>query len=124
MDFKKQKPIYQQVADTLCSKIVDGSYVAGGRMPSVRDVSVAMSINPNTVMRTFEYMQQAGIISARRGMGYYVEDDAVAKIKDLHRQEFLNDELPALMQRMSILGLTFADLERIAATASDAGGVS
>ena len=40
MDFKKQKPIYQQIADTLCERIVGKELIADERMPSVRDVAV------------------------------------------------------------------------------------
>ena len=66
MDFKKQKPIYQQIADTLCERIVGGQWKGDDRIPSVRDVAIQLGVNPNTVMRSFDHLQQAEIIYNRR----------------------------------------------------------
>jgi len=112
MDFKKQKPIYQQIADTLCERIVAGEWAAEERIPSVRDVAIQLGVNPNTVMRTFDFLQQAEIIYNKRGVGYFVSSDAQEKILVLQRKEFVEDELPAFRQKMKLLGLTFDDLKQ------------
>ena len=52
MEFRKQKPIYLQIADRLMEQILSGDPAAEERMPSVRDVAASMGVNPNTVMRT------------------------------------------------------------------------
>ena len=113
MDFKKQKPIYRQIADTICRRIVDGEWDIGERIPSVRDIAVQLGVNPNTVMRAFDFLQNGDIIHMRRGMGYYVSDEAVSKIAEMHRQDFLTDELPELVQKMKLINLTFDDLKKI-----------
>lgn len=110
MDFKKQKPIYQQIADTLCQRIVEGEWGAEERIPSVRDVAAELGVNPNTVLRSFDYLQGNEIIFNRRGVGYFVEPKAIARIKKLHRDNFLSEEVPLLVQRMRMLGLTLDDL--------------
>ncbi len=110
MDFKKQKPIYLQIADTLCEHIVAGEWEADQRIPSVRDVASELGVNPNTVMRTFEYLQSREIIYNRRGVGFFVAAEAKPTIVALHKEEFVNDELPAILQKMRILGLTLDDL--------------
>lgn len=112
MDFKKQKPIYQQIADSLCERIVCGELPAEERMPSVRDVAVQLGVNPNTVMRTFEYLQQAEIIYNKRGVGYFVSADAADRILALHRKEFMEEDLPAFVQKMKLLGLSFDDIRK------------
>lgn len=112
MDFKKQKPIYQQIADTLCERIVGGELKADERMPSVREVAVQLGVNPNTVMRTFDFLQQTEIIFNKRGMGYFVSSDAPEKILELHRKEFVEEDLPILVQKMNLLGLSFDDLKK------------
>ncbi len=112
MDFKKQKPIYQQIADTLCERVLNGELKPDERMPSVRDVAIQLGVNPNTVMRTFDYLQQAGIIYNKRGVGYFVSPDASDKILTLQRKEFMEEELPAFMQKLKLLGITLADLEK------------
>ena len=110
MDFKKQKPIYQQIADSLCERIVCGELPAEERMPSVRDVAVQLGVNPNTVMRTFEYLQGEEIIYNRRGVGYFVAADARKKILAEQRREFLEEELPLIKQRMKMLGIGIDEL--------------
>ncbi|MBR1849923.1 MAG: GntR family transcriptional regulator [Bacteroidales bacterium] len=105
MEFKKQKTIYLQIAESLCDRALAGEWDADGRIPSVRDVAASLGVNPNTVMRSFESLQQSDIIYTKRGMGYFLSSDAKEKIIELYRKEFLEEELPAIMQRMRYLGL-------------------
>lgn len=105
MDFKKQKPIYLQIADRLMERILGGELVEDDRMPSVRDVAAELGVNPNTVMRTFDFLQGQDIIYNRRGVGYFVAADARGKILAAHRREFLEEELPLIRARMQMLGI-------------------
>ena len=105
MEFRKQKPIYLQIAERLMEQILAGDPAEDDRMPSVRDVAAAMGVNPNTVMRTFEHLQGEEIIYNRRGVGYFVSPDAKRRILDEQRREFLEEELPLIRQRMKMLGI-------------------
>lgn len=116
MEFKKQKPIYLQIADTLCERVVNGEWKEGERIPSVRDVATELGVNPNTVLRTFEYLQNNEIIFNRRGIGYFLSDEAGQKILNIHRKEFIEDELPYLLAKMRLLGITMADIEAVSKT--------
>ena len=110
MDFKKQKPIYLQIAERLMERIAGGELAEDDRMPSVRDVAADLGVNPNTVMRTFDHLQGEEIIYNRRGVGYFVAADARQKILAAQRREFLDEELPAIRQRMQLLGIDFNEL--------------
>ena len=110
MEFKKQKSIYQQIADRLMEQILAGTPVADERMPSVRDVAISLGVNPNTVMRSFDYLQSEGIIYNRRGVGYFASADAKEKILALQRREFLEEELPLIRQKMRMLGISIEEL--------------
>lgn len=112
MEFKKQKPIYLQIADSLCERIVAGEWGAEERIPSVRDVAVDLGVNPNTVLRSFDYLQSCEIIFNRRGVGYFLAADASERVVSMRRQYFLQEELPFILQQMKILGLTLKDLEQ------------
>ena len=112
MEFRKQKPIYRQIADRLMERVLAGELKGDDRMPSVRDVAVAMGVNPNTVMRTFEYLQGEEIIYNRRGVGYFVSPDATQKILAEQRREFLEEELPFIKQKMKMLGIGIEELSR------------
>ncbi len=105
MEFRKQKPIYLQIADRLMEQILAAELKEEDRVPSVRDVAEAMGVNPNTVMRTFEYLQGEEIIYNRRGVGYFVSPDAKQKILAEQRREFLENDLPLIKQKMKILGI-------------------
>ena len=62
MDFHSDKPIYLQIADTLCESILCGTLKAEDRIPSVREYGAQIGVNPNTVMRTYEKLTDDGII--------------------------------------------------------------
>jgi DNA-binding transcriptional regulator YhcF (GntR family) len=110
MEFRKQKPIYLQIADRLMEQILQGEPAEDDRMPSVRDVAVSMGVNPNTVMRTFEQLQNEEIIYNRRGVGYFVSPDAKKRILAEQRREFLEEELPLIRQKMQMLGISFEEV--------------
>jgi DNA-binding transcriptional regulator YhcF (GntR family) len=110
MDFKKQKPIYLQIADWLMEQILGGQPAEEDRMQSVRDVAASMGVNPNTVMRSFDYLQSEEIINIRRGVGYFVSPDAKSKILALQRREFLEEDLPIIKQKMRLLGISVDEL--------------
>ena len=110
MEFRKQKPIYLQIADRLMEQVLAGELKEEDRVPSVRDVAEAMGVNPNTVMRTFEYLQGAEIIYNRRGVGYFVSPDAQQKILEKQRREFIEDDLPIIKQKMKMLGIDLKEL--------------
>lgn len=110
MEFRKQKSIYQQIADRLMDQLLAGTPPADERMPSVRDVAVSLGVNPNTVMRSFDYLQQEGIIYNRRGVGYFASPDAKEKILAIQRREFLEEDLPLIKQKMKLLGIGIEEL--------------
>lgn len=110
MEFRKQKSIYQQIADRLMDQLLAGTPDADERMPSVRDVAVSLAVNPNTVMRSFDYLQQEGIIYQRRGVGYFVGTDARERILAHQRREFLEEDLPLIRQKMKLLGISIDEL--------------
>ena len=105
MDFHSDKPIYLQIADTLCESILCGTLKAEDRIPSVREYGAQIGVNPNTVMRTYEKLTDDGIIYNKRGIGYFVSADAHEKILEAQKADFLSKEVPAIRRNMELLGL-------------------
>jgi DNA-binding transcriptional regulator YhcF (GntR family) len=62
MQFRESQAIYLQIADYVCEKIMLKEWKAEERIPSVRELAVQLEVNPNTVMRTYEFLQQQEII--------------------------------------------------------------
>ena len=69
-----------------------------------------IEVNPNTVMRTFTYLQDKGIIFNKRGIGYFVADDGFEKTRALRKEDFVNNELPRFFKAMSLLNFTMEDV--------------
>lgn len=110
MDFKSSKGIFQQIADTLSHRILEGSLPAGDRVPSVRDLAEEFEVNRNTLLRTYALLNDAGIIENRRGVGFFVTDDAVERIRSKEKAAFFDNELPEFIQKVQLLKLTPSDL--------------
>lgn len=112
MDFHADKPIYQQIVDYAFARILDGSWQGGERVPSVRDLAAMMSVNSHTALKAYDHLQSHGILVMRRGMGYYLADDARAKVEAERRHEFLTVTAQAFLRQMHLLGLSIEDVLR------------
>lgn len=110
MDFNSNKPIYIQIADFCFDRILGKEWKPAERIPSVRELGVQLQVNPNTVMRAFEYMQSEGIIYPKRGMGYFVEEKAFKTVLDIRKKEFFEDMLPASFHTMDSLGISIDEI--------------
>ena len=105
MNFNTDKPIYLQIVDVICNRILSGNLKGGDRIPSVREYGADIGVNPNTMMRSFEKLTADGIIFNKRGIGYFVADDARETVLAAQRKEFVEKDVPAILQRMKLLGL-------------------
>lgn len=105
MEFDNNRPIYIQIADDICEKILSGSFQEGGRIPSVREWGAIIGVNPNTVARSFDLLSERGIIFYQRGIGYYVHAQAREVIRGSERSRFLDEELPKFIKRAELLGI-------------------
>lgn len=110
MDFKTDKPIFRQIIDLFSSRILSGMWVEGQRIPSVRELSVELMVNTRTVMSAFEALEKEGVISSRRGMGYFLEEGAVKKERERRIQEFKDVKLRELFSDMDALGITIDEI--------------
>ena len=112
MEFKESRPIFMQIADDFCERILKGSFPDDGRIPSVRETAADFEVNPNTVVRTYSYLQEAGIIRNQRGIGYFLTPDARDKTLSSRQAQFLEKELPQLFRTMEILQISKEKLIR------------
>lgn len=112
MEFNNQQPIYLQIAELICEKILLKTFREDERIPSVREMAVQLEVNPNTVMRTYELLQGKEIINNKRGVGYFVSADGIAKATELRRTEFVERELPKLFKTAQLLDLSADELQK------------
>lgn len=106
MNFNDNKPIYLQIADSLMDSIVRGELPDESRLPSVRDYAIEAGVNPNTVMRTFVWLQQQELIYLKRGIGYFVAPNACARILQMRKEYFFDHEANYFFDRLSSFGIS------------------
>lgn len=99
-EFTTDKPIYLQILDYCMDCINMEKWSAESRIPSVKELSVTMAVNPRTVMRAYEELSTRGIIFQRRGMGFFVAADAREQVKTIRMKEFEETVLPEFIMKL------------------------
>ena len=112
MEFNAHKPIYLQICTQIYEKILSGDLKAEDRLLSVREFGIELGVNPNTIMRSYETMQNAGIIYNKRGIGYFISAEAKDIVLKQMREEFLEKELPEVIKKMKLLGISMDDMKK------------
>ncbi len=113
MDFKSNKGIYLQIAENICNQILEGKLNSGERVPSIRDLAIEVEVNRNTVMRTYAYLENESIFENKRGVGFFVANQAIQLIKEKEKDIFLKNELPYLLKKIRLLRLSSDDLKQL-----------
>ncbi len=111
MEFKSNQAIYLQIADFICEQILLEKWPPGERIPSVRDLAARLEVNPNTVMRTYDFLQGKDIIFNKRGIGYSASDRSAELILAYRKERFLENELPAFFKTLYLLNITMDELQ-------------
>lgn len=104
MEFDVKRPIYLQIYDTICDQVLSGALVPDGRIPSVREYGAQLGVNPNTIMRTYEKLTTDGIIYNKRGLGFFISQDAREKVLEYKKTEFVNETVPKIRRQLQLLG--------------------
>ena len=113
MNFRSNKAIYIQIADLICEKILLKEFKQDERIPSVRELAIDLEVNPNTVMRTYEYLQGLDIITNKRGVGFFVSASGIKTATNYRKSEFMEQELPALFKTMDLLKIELSELDAL-----------
>lgn len=111
MEFGDHKTIFLQIRDWLVDQILTGKLVPGDRIPSVRELAADIEVNRNTVMRSYALMEQEGIIDNRRGIGFFVSEQARQRLATDEKAQFIEEELPKIIHQAKVLRLTLADFQ-------------
>lgn len=110
MKFDSDKPIYLQIIDIVTEKIITKEWPIGEKILSVRDFAANIEVNPNTVMRSYDKLQQDEIIFNKRGLGFYVAENAIQIILKEKKSYFLEVEAPKFFQTAKLLNISIDEL--------------
>ena len=112
MEFKNNEAIYLQIAAFVCDNILTGKWTAGQKILSVRDLAVELEVNPNTVMRSYEFLQAQEIVYNKRGLGLFVAGDGFEKVKAYRKQSFVQQNLPEFFKNIYLLDIAIDDIRQ------------
>ena len=110
LDYADRRPIYEQVVEKMKDLILLGVLVTDEQLPSVRELAMDLSINPNTVQRAYAELERQGVIYCVKGRGNFVA--GISTVKDKHKEEVKNRllELVGMAKKADITEADFVTL--------------
>jgi GntR family transcriptional regulator len=109
IDSKSGVPFYRQIIEQVKYAISRGELQAGSQLPTVRQLAVDLSINPNTVIRAYKEMEIEGLLETHQGSGTFVRNHKF-EIDELERQRMLDQIITEILARASSYGLSFDEV--------------
>lgn len=109
IDYKDTRPIYEQIVERFKILILKGAMQPDEQMPSVRNLAMELSINPNTIQKAYAELERQGFIYVVKGRGNFVSGDR--GLVDRRKNEYMVQIL-ALVQEVLEIGMSKAELIR------------
>jgi len=109
LDLKSGVPIYRQIIDQVKSAIAMGAIGPGDRLPTVRQLAVDLSVNPNTVSRAYTELELTGLVETHMGSGTFVGTKPVQQ-DEVERRRILDQICQEFLSRASSHGFTLDDI--------------
>ncbi|WP_158965523.1 GntR family transcriptional regulator [Paraglaciecola sp. L3A3] len=103
-------PIYLQLYQQVITRIIDGHIKEGEALPSVRTMAAELQINPITISKAYQMLQDEQIVEKQRGKGLFVKTGAPEKILVREKQAFLSKDWPQIMSQISRLNIDIDEL--------------
>lgn len=110
IDYTDRRPIYEQIVERFQSLVLCGVLEKDAPLPSVRNLAMELSINPNTIQRAYTELERRGVIYAVKGKGNFVADMQSAR---LLREKEVKEEAGHLVRMAREAGMTKDALERL-----------
>ena len=110
LNYRDSRPIYEQIKDSIRRLVISGAMGINEQLPSVRSLAVTLSINPNTIQRAYNELENEGYIYSVPGKGNFVSPDVR---QDEERIKELKEKLIEILAELKYLGLTDEELENM-----------
>ena len=109
LDLRSGVPVYRQLIDQVTGGMAAGILAGGVQLPTVRQVAVDLSINPNTVARAYRELEIRGVLETQQGTGTFISHQKV-RHDDVERQRQLNQIVGEFVARAGAAGFTVEEL--------------
>ena len=100
--FDEHIPIYQQIMTLFCRSFAKGEILPGERIPSIRDMSLVLKVNANTMARVYQEMEREDLVSSKRGTGYFFTEDK--SMIDKINNQMASESTKRFLEEMRALG--------------------
>ena len=104
-NFDNERPIYIQLVELIRIKIVSGEFQRGQKIPSVRELALAMKVNPNTMQKALVELEDEKLIYTERTNGKYVTEDE--KLIEKVKNELAKEKVENYINSMNSIGISF-----------------
>lgn len=111
MEFNRNSPVYIQIMMLIKKRIAAGELYSGDKLPSVRELSKELKVNPNTIQRVYQELERENLVFTQRGMGTFVTDHAEI-IKNLKKGS-ASGLIEQFFQEMKGLGFTADEIKEM-----------
>ena len=109
LDMHSGVPVYRQLIDQVMGGVAAGALRGGDQLPTVRQMAVDLSINPNTVVRAYRELEIRGVLETQQGMGTFISHQKV-RPNEVERRRQLNQLVNDFVARAGAAGITLEDL--------------
>ena len=101
-NLQSDRPIYIQLLENIELQIISGKYAPGEKLPSVRDLAIEASVNPNTMQKALSELERMGLVYAKRTAGRFITEDTdmIKKLKN----SFAETHIKEFFEKMKMLG--------------------
>ncbi len=110
LNYRDSRPIYEQIKDSIRRLVISGAMGINEQLPSVRSLAVKLSINPNTIQRAYNELENEGYIYSITGKGNFVSPDVR---RDEERVKELKEKLIEILAELKYLGIQYEELEEL-----------
>lgn len=110
IDTSSDKSIFIQIAEQLEDSIFTGAFPEESKIPSTNEISALLNINPHTVLKGMNMLVDEEIIYKKRGLGMYVKQGALEKIKRKRQDQFFDQYIATLIDEASKLQMSKEDV--------------
>ncbi len=123
IDSKSRKSIYMQIVDNVKELAVKGVLEAGYKLPSVREMSKMLMVNPNTIQKAYRELERQGFIYTESGLGTFISPVSEIPV-DNEKYEELKEQLIRIVKEIQFLGIKNDEINRLIKECLEEGGES
>ena len=122
IDPTDRTPLHAQLERGIKAAIATGRLAVGDQLPTVRQLAVGLRVNANTVAKVYAYLERAGMLETRRGVGTFVAARTAAPQEESLRRTDLNRLVERFLADLSTHGFSIAQARQFIEEQASAGG--